>query len=688
MLFASGCSRHWLCGAWLALVLLLGASPARSDDGSHPLSPLTEAEIQRAVEIVRAERKIAGELFFPLLALHEPTKPELRSQAAGEKIPRRASLVILDRPQRKTYEAVVDLTAGNIAKWHERADVQPTVLLGEYEKVTNIVRADPQWQAAMKKRGIEKFDEVNLDAWAPGYLQLEGVPNARLMRVLSFYRGQGTNAYGRPVEGVVVVVNLDTGKVVQLVDTGVVPVSNDPGTDFFAPNNIAPRAAPKPLVITQPEGPSFEVSSNEVRWQKWRFRYDLHPRQGLVLHTIGYEDKDAEGKLRVRPILHRASIAEMVVPYGDAAPTWNWRSAFDQGEYGLGRTCNSLEPGQDVPANARLIDTVFADDLGQPYVKPNSVALYEQDGGLLWKHYDETSGKAIIRRARQLVIGTVVTVGNYDYGVNWVFHQDGTLEAKVELTGILLVKGVTPQTCATCAAVIAPRREATNTASKANQPLEPTGDQRYGTLVGKSVVASNHQHIFSFRLDFDVDGGTNSVVETSVKPAPPGIDNPASNAFLHYERPLRTEKEARRDLNLQEHRRWKVFNPSVPNALGHFPGYQLEPGANCVPKLGPDSIVRKRAGYIDHHVWITRQQDDELHAAGDYPRQRAQGEGLPQWSGDESIENQDLVMWYTMTVTHVPRAEEWPVMSAARAGFQLVPAGFFTQNPALDVPAE
>ena len=103
--------------------------------------------------------------------------------------------------------------------------------------------------------------------------------------------------------------------------------------------------------------------------------------------------------------------------------------------------------------------------------------------------------------------------------------------------------------------------------------------------------------------------------------------------------------------------------------------------------FAPDGTeIVKRAGYIDHHLWITRQQELEQHAAGDYPRQRAAGEGLPQWSGDESIEKQDVVLWYTMTVTHVPRAEEWPVMSAAHSGFALIPSGFFTRNPALDVP--
>lgn len=644
----------------------------------HPLEPLTAAEIKQAAELVRAKHP-GAELYFPLLSLREPTKEELRDHSAGKPIARRAAVVVRDHGAHKSYEATVDLTAKQVTAWKELTGIQPTVLLGEYKKVTDIVRANAKWREAMKKRGIEDVTQVNFDAWAPGYLQIPGAESARLMRVVPFFRGTGTNAYGRPVEGVDAIVNLDAddgkGQVIDIIDTGVVPISQDGGTDIFAKDNVVERAAPKPVVVTQPDGVSFEIIGNEIRWQKWRFRYSLHPRDGLVLHTIGYEDGKENGQPKVRPILHRASVAEMVVPYGEAAANWNWRTAFDQGEYGLGRTCNKLTLGEDVPANAKLLDVVFADDAGEAYVHERAVGIYEQDGGILWKHYDETSEKVIVRRARQLVIGTVTTVGNYDYGINWIFHQDGTLEARVDLTGILLAKGVTPQQCEKCAA------------AAAGKAGEATGDQRYGTLVGKSIVAPNHQHIFSFRLDFDVDGGPNSALETSVKPAPSGPDNPADNAFVHVETLLKTERDARRNLNLQEHRRWKIINAAKPNELGHFPGYLLEPGANCVPKIGPNAITRKRAGYIDNHIWITRHKDDELHAAGDYPRQRAAGEGLPQWSGDESIENQDLVLWYTMTVTHVPRAEEWPVMPAAHAGFHLVPAGFFTRNPALDVPA-
>src|SRR4029077_951464 len=129
------------------------------------------------------------------------------------------------------------------------------------------------------------------------------------------------------------------------------------GADFFDPKVVGPTRRPlKPLVIRQPGGRDFEVRGHEVRWQNWRFRYGLHPREGLVLYTVGYEDGG-----RVRPILYRASVAEMVVPYGDPGGAWFFRNSFDAGELGLGVNASSLKPGVDCPANCSLFDAVFAD---------------------------------------------------------------------------------------------------------------------------------------------------------------------------------------------------------------------------------------------------------------------------------------------------------------------------------------
>lgn len=206
-------------------------------------------------------------------------------------------------------------------------------------------------------------------------------------------------------------------------------------------------------------------------------------------------------------------------------------------------------------------------------------------------------------------------------------------------------------------------------------------------VVSPGVAAPHHQHFFNYRLDFDVDGTTNTVYEMDTKMLPPGKDNPYGNAMAVEETPLRSEKAARRDLNLAASRRWIVRNPGVLNALGQPVGYALVPADGTVPYIRPEALVRKRAGFINHHLWVTAYDPDQRYAAGDYPNQSRGWEGLERWTADDApLEGADVVLWYTFGVTHVPRPEEWPVMPVAKTGFTLLPVGFFSRNPALDLP--
>ena len=91
----------------------------------------------------------------------------------------------------------------------------------------------------------------------------------------------------------------------------------------------------------------------------------------------------------------------MAVPYGDTDRNWRWRSAFDVGEYGMGRLASSIEPNTDAPANATLLDVTYASDEGEPYQLKNAVGIYERDGGMLWKHYESYSKTNESRRARR-----------------------------------------------------------------------------------------------------------------------------------------------------------------------------------------------------------------------------------------------------------------------------------------------
>jgi primary-amine oxidase len=623
----------------------------------HPLDTLTGAEIEAAAKIIRAAPQWPEAGMFSTIVLHEPPKSEVLAFTPGASFTREAFSIVLDRNGNRTFETVVDLRAGRVLSWTGVKGAQPPLLDGEYAELSRIVKEHPEWQAAMRKRSITDFATVQVDGWAAGQVA-PAHASARLMRAVTYLVGGQTNFYGRPVEGVVALVNMNTRQVLEVVDTGVVPIP--PPSQELDEKFTGVRTAPKRLAIAHPDGPSFAIDGQEIRWQKWRFRYTLHPREGLVLHMVGYEDDG-----RVRPVLYRAALSEMVVPYGDADQNWRWRAAFDVGEYNVGRLASSIEPNTDAPENATLLDATFAGDNGEPITLDRAVGIYERDGGLLWKHYDMYSKQNQSRRARQLVVFFIATIGNYDYAINWIFHQDGALEVDAALTGIMLPKGV---------------KETTVTG-------HDTGASS-GHLVSANVVAPHHQHFFNFRLDVDVDGPINSVHEMNTRAAPAGGGNPSRNVMLMEETELATERRAPRQMDMQTARHWLVVNPSAVNALGHHTSYILVPGSNALPYVAPSSPVRQRAGFINNHFWATRYKTGEMNAAGPYPNQSAGGEGLPRWvADDESLVSQDVVIWYTLGITHIPRPEEWPIMPAAHVGFRLIPGGFFSRNPALDVPA-
>lgn len=627
----------------------------------HPLDALTKDEIATTVKVLTDAGKVNESTRFHQMALREPAKQEIL-QPTGTAAPARESFVmVLDNKTNRAFEAVVDCTHAKLLSWKQVQGVQPPLTLEEIKLTQSIVRADPAWQQAMRRRGITDFDHVQIDPWSAGFYNLAGEEGRRVVRGLSYYNAGSVNPYARPIEGVVANIDLAARKVIKLIDTGVVPIPK--ATADLDEASVGPlREAVKPLEIRQPEGPTFTIKDGDVIWQKWHFRFAMHPRDGLILYTVGYEDG---GKLR--SILYRASLSEMVVPYGDPEQGWFFRNAFDAGEYGIGHMADSIAPGTDAPQYAQFFDATFPDERGNAFQIDRAVTLYERDGGLLWKHVDEMTQRNESRRARELVLGWIATVGNYEYAFNWVFGQDGTLSMEIALTGIMEPKAVT---------------DATQRAIVNGQPA-------YGSVVAKNIVAPNHQHFFNFRLDMDVDGANNSVVESNVVPAPAGPTNPYNNAFRATETLFHTEANAHRDLNPATDRMWMVFNPSVKNAVGEPVGYALMPEGNAIPYAAQASSVRKRAGFVTHNLWVTPYSPAEMHAAGEYVYQSRGGDGLPRWTqANRKIENTDVVLWYTVGVTHIPRTEDWPVMPVLRTGFQLVPNNFFGRNPALDVRRE
>lgn len=651
---------------WIVLVVFLSLFPAGSGAAAvHPLEPLSADEHRVAFDLVRqffvgAASLPDDPLLFPYIALREPPKSVVRSWTGGD-FPREATVHVMHAPSNRTWIGIVDLRQGRLSQLQlTPSGTQGAVSTEEYVIADELVHAYEPWVEAMRARGVDPSD-VYVDVWAPGDLELPGsvvagLPHrsqTRLLRALSFLRGASVddfdaaspqNPYVRPIEGVVVTLDMNQRRVVHMTNTLVRPVSRESG------NAPTPRTGLKPLRITQPNGGGFEVTGRLVRWQKWQFYVVLHPREGVVLYDVRYDN---------RPIGYRLSLSEIYVPYGVPDRNWSWRTAFDVGEYNLGTYAQPLEPLRDVPEHTYLIDGVFGSDTGDTYESDDTIGMYERDNGLLWTRTDPSNYARDTRGRRDLVVTWNAWIGNYIYGFDWIFGMDGTLEVKVVLTGATLNRGAGFE-------------------DEIGAPLVAIDEE-----TGARVAAPNHQHFFSFRLDLDIDGAQNTVAESEVR----HIAVPLfKNAFDAEETVL--TREGFRDGDPLRARHWEISSATAGNALGKHTSYAIETKDIALPYSSPEYEPLLRASFASHPFWVTRFRDEERYAAGDFPNQGAAGAGLQSFvTPAESLggaAGADVVVWQTIGMTHVPRPEDYPVMPTESIGFKLVPHGFFDRNPALD----
>jgi primary-amine oxidase len=396
-----------------------------------------------------------------------------------------------------------------------------------------------------------------------------------------------------------------------------------------------------------------------VRWDNWSFHVRLDPRLGAVLSLIRYDDHGS-----ARDIAYQISASEMFVPYMDPAPTWSFRGYMDIGEYGFGVLATQLRPGLDCPAGASFLDVTIADTKGAPLGLQGVVCIFERPtADPLWRHDEAVNQTYEARANTELVVRMAPVIGNYDYLVDYVFDRAGDIDVRLGAYGIDESKGVASSTLS-----------------------DPTAgaDTAYGTLVGKRLVAVNHDHYMAFRIDMDVDGTANRFVEDRFVPRRISENGPRRSLWQVESRAMGVEGPVTTPINAAQ---FRVESTTRKNAQGYPTGYQLMPGHTDISILAPDDPLQVRAGFSAYTMWSSAYAPHELYAAGPYPNENPDVDGLPKWvSAKRSIDGNDLVLWYTIGFRHVPRAEDWPAMPGLWHGFRLRPFNFFDRSPALDVP--
>ncbi|KAH7377854.1 copper amine oxidase [Pyrenochaeta sp. MPI-SDFR-AT-0127] len=637
----------------------------------HPFDPVTPGEIKLASQII--QKALPGvPVRFKRIDLQEPIKkdviPFLESERLGLRPlptpPPRIIQALFDNEQSGALnKALVNTRSKSIVyirelPKHIQAPMDPEELVEMEQLCLN----HPKVRAEIEKLELPAEMSVCCEPWMYGTDDIH--ETRRLIQCYLFVlevNDPQCNIFSLPCKFSPVF----DARSKQLVRIDYLPSGADdkvtPTTPWkpvktvqYAPNLIDEplREDLKPYIVQQPLGGSYTVEGNAVSWQKWRFRVGFNSREGLVIYNVTYNGRN---------VFYRLSLSEMTVPYGDIDPRrpYHRKQAFDAGDVGFGITANQLTLGCDCLGHIKYFDAYRADGKGDPIKMSNVVCLHEQDNGLLHKHTNWRNDVATVVRNRQLVVQMICTLANYEYIFAWTFDQAAGIELEIRATGIL----------------------STTPFDNENGEIAP-----WATNVGPGVSAPYHQHMFSYRIDPAIDGFQNTIFYQESVPLPNGPSNVYGAGYTTVGNTIKNSGSE--DLSVERHRVFKIRNDSIKNPITHKAvAYKLHATPSQMLLNGPESFNQKRAVFATKPIWVTKYQDDELFAGGEFTNQSRRSDGVDIWAArEDNVENEDIVLWHTIGLTHNPRIEDFPIMPMERISVALKPDGFFTKNPALDVP--
>ncbi|PLB46237.1 hypothetical protein P170DRAFT_467339 [Aspergillus steynii IBT 23096] len=631
----------------------------------HPLDPLSPVELRKVSQTVRAYHAPTP-VRFKVIDLLETPKTTLmaylRDRTASVQAPPRKGYTYYHKQGSQTLrKAKVNITTGKVEEDTEHPDIQGPADMDEIERILKVCSEHPDVLKEIEKLKLPKGASVINDPWCYGtddanerrrlyqcymYIVLNDDPEA--------------NHYSLPAS----FAPIFDAHTLELLEIERLPLGAGPqvasetqpwepaepveysqtllGKDYF-------RKDLKPLHVVQPEGPSFRIDGRQVSWQKWSFHMGWTVREGPVLNNVYYDG---------RSIFHRVSMSEMTVPYGDPRTPYHRKQAFDLGDSGFGITSNTLTLGCDCLGHIAYFDGLRTTGAGEPLLMKNVICMHEVDDGVGWKHTNLRNGQASMVRNRQLVIQCTATIMNYEYILAFILDQAANLHIDVKATGIMSTMLISKKT------------------------LSP-----WGTVVAPGVLAVNHQHLFSVRVDPALDGVRNTVVCDDIIPVrnEPDLD-PFGCAFRVQTTPIK--RPGGYDLDLTKSRTYRIINPDHINAVSGKPvGYKLHAWPSQMLMMGPETFNYQRGHFSSKPIWVTSYKEGELWAAGEFTNQSRQDTGLGVWARrGENVENEDVVLWHTFGVTHITRPEDFPVMPVEKMSISLKPTSFFELNPSNDAP--
>ncbi len=376
---------------------------------------------------------------------------------------------------------------------------------------------------------------------------------------------------------------------------------------------------------------NFYIDETLKNGARWDMCWDHRQREGIIFHHIYYTPNT--GKRRM--VLSHAAVAQIHVPYDDSGARFH-----DVSDFGIGHSGHQhfSDTEEDTSVIATLLGVESYDssmlDLKKKdcpngnllkWTEVNVLCQQIESRDVAYKTGDHSS------RGNNLSLFSVSEVGAYYYIPTWRFFDDGTIEPWIGATGAL---------------------------------QRFSSDKDRGWKMGDGRIGVAHLHNFFWKLDFDLNGTSdNDVVEEINFPLVKGKRLRSVTQF---------DREAARKVSPDNMRHWRIRDGTAKNSNNHSISYDI-----VLNETGHQDIGPEHEPFTHNDFYVTKQNDDERFASHN-PKG---GKNLAEFTNNENLVNQDIVIWAGITFYHMPRSEDAPHMDAHWSHMQLIPRDWHASNP-------
>lgn len=408
-----------------------------------------------------------------------------------------------------------------------------------------------------------------------------------------------------------------------------------------------------------PKGARYSIKGHQVKWMDWEFDFTSNQMRGPAVFDVRFKKKR---------IAYEISLQDVTLLYSSqtngAGPTVLSDTQFLLGNF------NPPRLGLDCPDHGSIL---YASKFlyQSPKVIP-AACVFEADGQKpLWRH--KSSGLT----DHHLILRVSMSLGNYDYAMDFKFQLDGSLETLLYASGFLF--GATWD------------------------PDDPyLDDEKSATPFGYRIldylIGPIHDHNYLFKIDLDIEGRNNSfetrhwragsTLEAFQSRAnvteKPGYFYFNNTRYVEYEM---LENESSFLINPSQPKQWSVVNENERNIWGNIRGYRIIPYTSSAEIL-QDHTMLNAWDHLNFTFAVTKHKIAEEHGTTswyDLQNPAHPFGGVGRMLNNENVRGEDLVVWMNHKFMHIPSAEDLPMTLSVPGGFVIKPYNYFDRTPVFDV---